>query len=282
MSENEEGFVPLFDGESLEGWVVQPRLYGEMYPGGPDVTEVLPVFPSNYNELSSEHPATWEVHEGSIVGVQESPGIGWGGYLVTEEKFGDFELRLEMKPDWPADTGVMIRRKFDSWAGLQVLVDHRQSGSIGGFFGNGIGGFHAVPFALDVERDDTGEPVGLVEDNPETSVEPFSPNKSQMLEYSGQVTDFLDAWKWADWNTLTIRCVGLKPRVTTWVNDVKVAEIDLSTLVAENYDADAVANLLTGTGHIALEVHDNDPMLGEGRWAPGAACRWRNIRIKKL
>ena len=36
-----------------------------------------------------------------------------------------------MNPDWPADTGVMIRRRPDSWAGFQVLVDHRKSGSIG-------------------------------------------------------------------------------------------------------------------------------------------------------
>jgi hypothetical protein len=49
-----------------------------------------------------------------------------------------------------------------SWKGFQ-LVDHRKSGFIGGFYGNGTGGCHAVPYVLDVEPDDTGRPVKLVE-----------------------------------------------------------------------------------------------------------------------
>ncbi|GAA0990249.1 3-keto-disaccharide hydrolase [Subtercola frigoramans] len=282
MNESDDGFEPLFNGHDLSGWVVQPRQYGPVYPGGPDVTEVLTVFPSNYNELAAEHPAAWTVEDGTIVGRQDAPGSGWGGYLVTEEKYGDFELRLEMKPDWPADTGVMIRRRFDSWDGLQVLVDHRQSGSIGGFFGNGLGSFHAVPFALTAKFDESGTAVALKEDDPETSVEPFEQSKADMLDFAGDVTAFLDAWKWNDWNSLTIRCVGEIPRVTTWVNGVKVAEIDLATLEAPDYVAGDVAELLGSSGHIALEVHDNDPMLGDGRWAPGAACRWRDLRIKSL
>jgi hypothetical protein len=84
-------------------------------------------------------------------GRQEPPGSGYGGYLITDQASGDFELRIEANPDWPADTGVMVRRRRDTWEGLQVLVDHSRSGSIGGFYGNGIGGFHAVPFALDVD-----------------------------------------------------------------------------------------------------------------------------------
>ena len=35
-------------------------------------------------------------------------------------------------------------------------------------------------------------------------------------------------------------------------------------------------------GHIAFEVHDNDLRMGEERWAPNAACRWRNIRLRPL
>ncbi|MCX2749571.1 hypothetical protein OOZ51_17390 [Arthrobacter sp. MI7-26] len=40
--------------------------------------------------------------------------------------------------------------------------------------------------------------------------------------------------------------------------------------------------MLGDSGHIALEVHDNDAMFGEARWGVGAQCRWRNIRIKEL
>ena len=89
-------------------------------------------------------------------------------------------------------------------------------------------------------------------------------------------------WRWRDWNELRVRIVGAQPLVTTWVNGVKIAELDMATLVAPNYDADAVAALLGPRGHIAFEVHDNDTRFGERRWGRDAACRWRNIRIKEL
>ena len=120
-----------------------------------------------------------------IVGRQDPDHPGWGGYLVSDETFGDFELELEMWPDWPADTGVMLRRQDESWEGFQVLVDHRKSGSIGGFFGNGVGGFHAVPFVLDVERDQSGRPVGLIEEDPATSQEPITDDKQRLLTRAG-------------------------------------------------------------------------------------------------
>lgn len=56
----------------------------------------------------------------------------------------------------------------------------------------------------------------------------------------------------------------------------------MATLKFPNYDADAVAAALGRGGHIAFEVHDNDGMLKEGRCGRGAACRWRNVRIKEL
>ncbi|HEX5271029.1 MAG TPA: DUF1080 domain-containing protein [Gemmataceae bacterium] len=278
----EPGFKSLFDGVSLAGWSPIPRRYGPLYPGGPTVAEANPDFPRDYDEKADAHPASWSVEDGVIVGRQQPEGSGYGGYLISDQDYGDFELRLEANPDWPADTGIMLRRRRDSWAGLQVLVDHRRSGSIGGFFGNGIGSFHAVPFALDVRTGPDGAPVGLRPDDPATSVEPFTPAKRAMLAKSADVEDFLAAWRWNDWNDFRIRCAGAKPMTTVWINDLLVAEIDLARLQAPHYDADAVLALLGPRGHIALEVHDNDPVLGQNRWAPSARCRWRNIRIKEL
>jgi hypothetical protein len=45
----------------------------------------------------------------------------------------EFELHLEANPDWPADTAIYLRKLPHSFHGIQVLVDHRKSGSIGGF-----------------------------------------------------------------------------------------------------------------------------------------------------
>jgi hypothetical protein len=238
--------------------------------------------PRDYNTRASAQPAAWSVEDGVIVGRQDPPGSGWGGYLITERTYGDFELRLEANPDWPADTGVMLRRRRDTWEGLQVLVDHRQSGSIGGFFGNGIGSFHAVPFALDAVLAGDGSAVALKADDPATSVEPATPAKRAMLTRAGDLADFLDTWRFGDWNEFRIRCVGARPTVTVWINDLLIAEIDLDVLQAPDYDPRAVADLLGRRGHIALEVHDNDPLLGQGRWGYGARCRWRNIRIREI
>lgn len=283
MTSINPGFVPLFNGRDLSGWFATRRMYGSIWPGGPTVFEARPGrFPADYDERAAEHPAVWTVEDGAIVGRQDAPGSGWGGYLVSERTYGDFELVLEANPDWPADTGIMLRKKADSWHGLQVLVDHRKSGCVGGFYGNGIGGFHAVPFPLDALYDADGRAVGLQEEDPDTSLEPWTPAKRDMLTYAAGADEFLAAWRFGDWNEIRVMIVGRKPAATVWINGLKFSAIDLATLVAPNYDAHAVAELLGPRGHIAFEVHDNDPGLGVHRWAPGAACRWRNIRIREL
>jgi hypothetical protein len=122
----------------------------------------------------------------------------------------------------------------------------------------------------------------LIADDPATSVEPVTEDKRARLKYAADVEDFLKVWRWDDWNELRIRCVGTLPVITTWVNGLKVAELDTASLDSPNYDPDAVLGVLGERGHIALEVHDNDAMFGEARWGKGAQCRWRNIRIKDL
>jgi len=277
----EAGFQPLFNGVDLTGWIVQPRVYGTVYPGGPLVTDVQPEIPADYNQRSVMHPPRWTVEDGVLVGRQDAPGSGWGGSLVSERAFGDFELRLEMKPDWPADTGVMLRRRIDSWEGLQVVVDHRRSGSIGGFFGNGIGEFHAIAFTFTTDDAPSGKPRGLRLEDPGESLEPMDPSKSALLREHVGGDEFLAAWRWDAWNDLRVTCVGALPRATTWINGVQIASIDLATLKAPGYVATDVARTLGRRGHIALEVHENDPFLGPARWGRGAACRWRRIRIRE-
>ena len=279
---DEEGFVPLFDGATLDGWHTAPRVYGTIYPGGPSLHTIFTEMGVEPPAEPEKHAAIWHVENGTIVGQQDSPGSGYGGYLVSDETFGDFELALEARPDWPADTGIMIRRQCDSWEGFQVLLDHRESGGIGGFFGNGLASFSAVPFSVVSKRDGNGTAVGLAADDPATSAEPVTREKIDRLSYAADVQDFLDVWKWDDWNEIRIRCVGALPIITTWVNGLKIAELDTATLDSPDYDPDAVLALLGDRGHIALEVHDNDAMFGEARWGRGAQCRWRNLRVKNL
>lgn len=277
---NNDGFRPLFEGEALTGWHSEPRVYGSLYLYGPSLNELFDKMGIEKLENPENHPPVWYVEDGAIIGEQGTPK--YGGYLVTDEAFGDFELVLEARPDWPADTGIMLRRRYRDWTGFQVLLDHRESGGIGGFFGNGLASFSAVPFAVRSKCDEAGNVIGLAADDPATSIEPVTQEKINRLSYAGRVEDFLAVWKWADWNEIRIRCVGELPVITTWVNGLKIAEIDTAKIDVENYDPEAVLQYLGRRGHIALEVHDNDAMFGDSRWGAGAKCRWRNIRIKPL
>lgn len=251
----DDGFRPLFDGVSLRGWKRQPR------------------------SLAQPSLGKWSVEDGAIIGAQATPGVG--SYLVTEETFDDFELRLEARPDWPADTGVLVRTVPQGNVGFQVLIDHRPHGGIGGIYGNGLGRIHAYSYGFTAELDKNGQVARLV---PEKPGEPPRGNQPVPLDFAAPVEVFLKAWRVNDWNEFLIRSVGALPRVTTWVNGEKMCELDTAKVKAPGWDPDAVLKAIGRAGHIALEVHSNGPKdwLGKDRWAPGAVCRWRKIAIRKI
>ncbi len=105
----EEGFVALLDGKTLNGWIVR---HEPGHGGG----------------------AKWEARDGAIVGVQEWPGA-WS-MLATKQTFGDFELRLEVKAEWPLDSGVLVRATAEG-RGCEVRVHCRPDGDVGGLAGPG-------------------------------------------------------------------------------------------------------------------------------------------------
>lgn len=253
----DEGFRPLFDGVSLDGWKRQPR------------------------SLAQPSLGIWKVEDGVLIGGQDPPGSGIGSYLVTEETFGDFELKLEARPDWPADTGVLVRTNAQGNVGFQVLVDHRPHGGIGGYYGNGLGQWHAWNYGFTAEQGPDGRVVRLIPGKPS---EPTRGNFTVPLDAAASADEFLRAWKVGGWNQFRIRSVGALPQLTTWINGVKVAELNTANMVAPNWDPEAVVAKIGRTGHIALEVHSNGPKdkLGKDRWGSGAVCRWRNISIKPL
>lgn len=279
---SDEALTAIFDGSTLAGWRQIPRVYGTVHPGGPTVAQMMQeqgFEPPRDPEL---HPAAWTVEDGAIVGRQHPLGSGYGGYLITEADYGDFELTLEARPAWPADTGIMVRRRFDTWEGFQVLLDHRPHGGMGGFFGNGLASFSAAPFLVDAETDETGAAVGLRIDDPGVGPETAIAHRRRQLDYACDAEDFLAAWRWDDWNEVKVRCVGHLPRLTTWINGVKIAELDTATIDWPGYDPEVIARTLGPRGHIALEVHDNDPISGLDRWGAEAECRWRRLRIREL
>lgn len=99
-----EGFRSLFDGQTLTGWHPMPRSQGSKPPKGTKSKNG-----SSFGEPSLRNCGRWTVQDGVIVGEQDPPGSGIGGYLVSDEAFGDFELLIDAKPDWSVDTGVLVR-----------------------------------------------------------------------------------------------------------------------------------------------------------------------------
>lgn len=269
--------ISLFDGETLSGWHAVPRVTTSRWPRDP-----MPRLDAATAERIHRHTGRWTVENGAICGRQDPPGSGLGAYLISDDTFGDFELIFEARPDWPADTGIMLRASPLGSQGFQVLLDHRKSGNIGGFYGNGIGGFHAINFTLDVDRDLTGRPIGLKLEDPLTTLEPISDAKRALLSQAASGEAFLAAWKWNNWNEFRITVQGALPTITTVINGILVAELDVARLPSEVFDAEGMLALLGERGHIALEVHDNDPKMGDARWGLEAVCRWRNIRLRPL
>jgi hypothetical protein len=241
----EDGWIELFDGKTLKGWHKNPH------------------------KIAHGAGGLWRVEPGGVLaGEQDPPGSGNGGILLTDRKFGDFELSLEMKPNWGSDSGIFLRAN-DKGQCIQMMVDYYNGGSVGHFYGEETGAWGARAFSIegDVEN---GKLVALktVREQPPASV--------GLLD-SCTPEAWLKAWKIGDWNTALIRVEGgRQPVITTYINGVKVGVFDAAKSTAENYDRDEVAKLLGDKGSIALQVH------GGESYPPGAKCRWRNIRIREL
>ena len=101
----------IFDGKSLQGWRVIKTGHGT---GG-----------------------KWEVVDGVLQGTQDPPGNG--GVLATVEKFRNFEVVAEIKPDWGIDSGLFLRTTEDGRC-YQVTIDYHDGGQVGMLYGEGCGG----------------------------------------------------------------------------------------------------------------------------------------------
>ena len=251
---------------------------------GPKPPKGAPADRVAFYEKSLQSRGRWTVQDGVLIGGQDPPGSGLGGYLVSDEVFDDFELLIDANPDWSVDTGVLVRTTPAGNVGFQVLIDHRKDGGIGGFYGNGLGGFHALPYSFTAVRDDRGQPIGLKESDPKEAFQPVTEEKRRLLTYAAPLDVFLKTWKFGTWNAFKIRSEGELPRLTTWINGTKICAMDAATIEWPGYDKQAVRERLGRRGHLSLEVHSNGPSdkLGKDRWAPGAVCRWRNIFIRPL
>jgi hypothetical protein len=106
------GFTPIFDGKDLAGWHISQ---------------------TNHHGNSKG----WTVKDGVLLATQDRPGNG--GILLTDRKYRDFEVSLEVDPDWGCDGGLFLRSD-EAGDAYQVMIDYLEGGSVGGLYGEGIGG----------------------------------------------------------------------------------------------------------------------------------------------
>lgn len=112
-----DGFRQIFNGRNLAGWHVS---------------------------LTNHHGDTkeWRVYEGALVGQQDQEGNG--GILLTDESYEDFEVYLEIKPDFGCDGGLFLRSSGSGQA-YQVMLDYLKGGNVGGIHGEGLKGLETQP-----------------------------------------------------------------------------------------------------------------------------------------
>lgn len=242
-----EEFVALFNGKDLEGWH------------------------TNKNHTGHGTGGRWQVEQGVLTGEQEPPGSGNGGLLLSDRKFGDFELLIDMNPDWGPDSGVFFRCT-EQGAGFQMYVDYHDGGNVGHLRGEMNSAFAIKPFQIFGQRNSEGRLSDFT-----TKPDPRAVKWPEgVYAYTCTFQQWAAAWRLNDWNTARIRCAGKYPNITTWINDVKIAHFDGETCTLPGYDKERVFRALGRSGSIGLQVHG-----GKG-WPKGMKCRWKNIRIKEL
>jgi lysophospholipase L1-like esterase len=105
-------FQPLFNGTSLDGWHISQTNHHGQTQG-------------------------WKVENGVLTGTQDRPGHG--GILLTNSQYKNFEVQLEINPDFGADGGLFLRATEKGEA-YQVLLDYLDGGAIGGVYGERLQG----------------------------------------------------------------------------------------------------------------------------------------------
>lgn len=106
------GFTPIFDGVDTAGW---------------------------HSSRTNHHGTTpdWHVEDGVLVGMQNPPGKG--GILLTDKSYKNFEVYLELNPDWGCDGGLFLRSN-EAGQAYQVMIDYRPEGTLGGIYGEKLTG----------------------------------------------------------------------------------------------------------------------------------------------
>ncbi len=209
--------VNLFNGKDLKGWTVE---------GG-----------------------SWTVSGGVITCQQNPPGSGNGGLLKHEvAEFGDFEVDLDVWPDYGCDTGLYFRIN-GSGIGYQMTIDYQLDNPMGEVWGVGFGNWDrwaagwdfVIQDATHIKNGQRGGPVGFT------------------------LAEWADIWNAGDWNHFKLKVGGNPMRMQVWVNGTKT------------YDFTDTEALAWDSGRFCLQVHQ-----GSDEWPAGIVTKYRNLTVNTV
>src|SRR5690606_35457331 len=174
------------------------------------------------------------VEDGAIV-LKQHP-YGQGGILLTDRKYANFELYVEVKIDSFCNGGIFLR-STESGQAYQVEL--------------------AVP----------GANADLFGERMEISI-------------PGKATAIGSVWKPDDWNSFRIRMEGAVPRITLWVNDVQMWDVQQPK---NDFIAGSTEGMIGFQSHWSAQYLPTPGGFNmPGAWRPDGAHRFRNIRIREL
>ncbi|MBI3680333.1 MAG: DUF1080 domain-containing protein [Acidobacteria bacterium] len=152
------GFTPIFNGVDLTGWHVSK---------------------TNHHGTTPE----FRVVHGILTGTQNPRGKG--GILLTDARYRNVEVYMEIKPDWGCDSGLFLRSS-EAGEAYQVMLDYLPGGNMGGVYGERLKG-----------------------------VSMGGPRLNEAWQ---------KAWKREEWNSIRARIEGAVPHITVWINEQPVTD----------------------------------------------------------
>jgi len=194
-----EGFTSIFNGKDLSGWHISK---------------------TNHHGTTPD----FRVVHGLIVGTQNP--IDHGGILLTDKRYRNFEVYMEIKPDWGNDGGLFLRSNERGQA-YQVTLDYLPGGSMGGIYGEGLSG---------VSGRNRSMPTGVE---------------------APELTPWTEVWKRESWNSIRARIEGDVPHIQVWINGVLVRD----WYDTANHTADGATD-----GMIAIQLHGGKRYVPGGFW----------------
>jgi hypothetical protein len=240
VNASQAGFVTIFDGTSMKGWSVSAKS-------------------RHSNASGNKTGGHWAIEDGALTARQDTPGNG--GLFITDAKYGDFEVVLEMRNDFGVDSGIYLRSN-DNGDAYQVMVDYRRNGALAGVYGENFRpGVNVAPF--------------FFLDAPDRI---FTTAQAPMPVLPGSWPSF---WRHGQWNEFRARIVGNPAHVITWINGVQF--LDWTDTLPRASD-----------GYLAVQLHGGVEFVHGKNWVgvdsstggdtdyTKRVIRYRNIRIKLL